>query len=123
MAGRSLRWSVFGSVLTAVRRSMRPGSPGLGERLSAMPRLVRASLGGQYQLTRPADLGLLLAAVLYVASPIDLVPEALLGPFGLGDDALVVAWIAAWVVNHTEDFLDWERARSVVVDGEVVGSS
>ncbi len=28
--------------------------------------------------------------VLYVLSPVDLVPEALLGPFGLADDAIVV---------------------------------
>ena len=32
--------------------------------------------------------------VLYVLSPVDLLPEALLGPFGLPDD--VVAGLIAW---------------------------
>lgn len=30
-------------------------------------------------------------ALLYGASPVDVIPELLAGPFGLGDDALVLA--------------------------------
>lgn len=119
----SVRWSVFGSIFTAVRRATRPGSASMSDRFAAMPRLVCASLRGEYSLTRPADLLLLLGAVVYVISPVDLLPEAVLGPFGLGDDVLVITWIAAWLVNHTEDFLAWEHGRHTVVDGEVVGAS
>jgi uncharacterized membrane protein YkvA (DUF1232 family) len=39
-----------------------------------------------------------LGALLYGASPIDLIPEVLAGPFGFGDDAvvLVAAGVAIW---------------------------
>jgi uncharacterized membrane protein YkvA (DUF1232 family) len=42
-------------------------------------------------------------------SPIDLIPELALSVFGLADDAVVVSWIAATVVNETESYLTWER--------------
>ena len=29
--------------------------------------------------------------------------------FGLADDAVVMSWIAATVVNETESYLAWER--------------
>jgi uncharacterized membrane protein YkvA (DUF1232 family) len=62
----------------------------------------------------------LLAGVLYVVSPVDLVPELLLPVLGLGDDALVIGWIAASVINETESFLGWERDRDRTVQGHVV---
>jgi uncharacterized membrane protein YkvA (DUF1232 family) len=39
-----------------------------------------------------------LGAILYGASPIDIVPELLAGPLGFGDDALVLvaAGVAIW---------------------------
>ena len=64
-------------------------------------------------------------------SPFDLVPEAFLSIFGFADDALVVSWIAAALVNETETFLAWERgpegvrrgspAPADTVPGHVVG--
>ena len=38
---------------------------------------------------------MVLGAVAYVVSPIDLIPELALSVFGLADDAVVVSWIAA----------------------------
>ena len=40
-----------------------------------------------------------------------LVPEAVLGPLGLGDDALVAAWLAGAFLVETERYLSWEHAR------------
>jgi uncharacterized membrane protein YkvA (DUF1232 family) len=39
-----------------------------------------------------------IGALLYGASPIDVIPELLAGPFGFGDDALVLvaAGVAIW---------------------------
>jgi uncharacterized membrane protein YkvA (DUF1232 family) len=51
---------------------------------------------------------------------VDLVPEAALTIFGLGDDALVVAWIATALVNQTEGYLAWERQRQNTVQGDVI---
>jgi uncharacterized membrane protein YkvA (DUF1232 family) len=64
------------------------------------------------------------SAVAYVLSPIELLPEILLGPFGLVDDLLVVAAGVSFLVNRVhpdlvrahwpgqEDALEWVQAVS-----------
>jgi uncharacterized membrane protein YkvA (DUF1232 family) len=51
-------------------------------------------------------------ALLYVVWPLDLVPELLVGPVGLIDDAVVVAWLAGAVLSETGRFLEWEQTRA-----------
>ncbi len=119
-ASTSLRWGAFRSLATAVRTATRAGTPGLGARLTSLPRLVRATLRGEYAGTTRARLLTLVAALLYIVSPIDLVPELLLPILGLGDDALVIGWVAAALINETESFLTWERDRDRTVQGHVI---
>lgn len=119
------RFGALRTIATAVRTATRPGSPALGERLMSLPRLFRATFRGEYAGTTRGRLLMVLGAVAYVVSPIDLIPELALSVFGLADDAVVVSWIAATVVNETESFLAWERttpARSAheTVEGDVV---
>lgn len=104
------RFGALRTIATAVRTSARPGSPAMGERLMSLPRLFRATFRGEYAGTTRGRLLMVLGAVAYVVSPIDLIPELALSVFGLADDAVVVSWIAAKVVNETESFLAWERA-------------
>lgn len=103
------RLGAFRTLATALRTAVRPGSPGMGERLAAVPRLFRATFRGEYAGTTRGRLLLILGAIAYIVSPIDFVPEAFLSVFGLADDALVFSWVAASVVNETEAFLTWER--------------
>lgn len=110
-ARRPLRWGALMGVATAIRSASRPGAPGLGTRLAALPRMARAVLTGRYTGVDGAKLLMMLAAVGYVVSPIDLMPEAMLFLAGIGDDALVVGWLAVTITNATDDFLDWERTR------------
>lgn len=117
---KSMRWGAFRSLATAVRTATRPGTPGLGARMTALPRLVRATVRGEYVGTTRGRLLMLVAGLLYVVSPVDVVPELLLPILGLGDDALVITWIAASVVNETESFLSWERDRDRTVRGDVI---
>jgi uncharacterized membrane protein YkvA (DUF1232 family) len=105
------RLSAFRSIFSAIRIASRPGSASMGERLASLPRLVRATFRGEYAGTSRGRLLAMLGAVLYVVSPVDLVPEALLSVVGLADDAVVLSWIAAAVVNETEAFLSWERTQ------------
>lgn len=92
----------------------------VGDRLAALPRLVRAVTGGTYSgWDRQRVLGLAVGT-LYVVSPVDLVPEVLLGVFGMADDALVAAWVAGAVLAEVDGFLAWEDAESKVVDGDVL---
>ena len=122
------RWGVFRTLGSALRTATRPGSPSLGERIASLPRLVRATLRGEYAGTTKSRLLLIAAAIAYVVSPFDLMPEALLAVFGLADDAMVMSWIAAAIINETEEYLSWERStgrghpfgRADTVPGRVV---
>jgi uncharacterized membrane protein YkvA (DUF1232 family) len=119
--GRSaMRWGALRSLATATATAVRPGTPGLGARLASIPRLVRATTTGAYAGTSGRRLLALAAALLYVVSPVDLLPELVLPFLGLGDDALVITWVAASLVNETESFLRWERDRDRTVRGHVI---
>ena len=104
-----------------VRGARRPGAPSAGDRVAALPRMVAMSLSGRYPFLPRHRLLLMGAAILYVLMPIDFLPEVLLPVIGLGDDALVLAWLVGAVLAETEAFLAWERSRVQVVAGRVVG--
>lgn len=104
------RFGAFRTLASALRTAARPGSPAMGERLASVPRLFRTTFNGEYAGTTRGRLLMVLGAIAYVVSPIDFVPEALFSVFGLADDAMVVSWIAATVINETESFLAWERS-------------
>lgn len=111
MAARS-RLLLVRSLLTAARTATRPGAPGLGERMSALPRMARAARSGHYRGITLTRLGLMVAAIAYIVSPVDLIPEGLLAVFGLADDAIVLTWLAAAVINETESYLSWEKGAA-----------
>ncbi len=87
------------------------GPASLGGRLASIPRLVRDVLGGRYEGVSKGRLGLMLLAVLYVVSPVDLLPEAVLPVIGLADDAAVAAWLVATVLAATNAYRAWEAER------------
>jgi len=117
MAGKMRRAAAFTALWKALVAN-REG-PSIGTRLVAMPRLVWQSLVGRYD--GGARVLLMMAGMVYIASPIDLIPEALLLLPGLIDDAFVVAWLVGAFLSETERFLKWEDARvpRVVIDGDV----
>ena len=55
----------------------------------------------------------LIAALFYLVLPVDVVPEALLGPLGLVDDAGIVTVVAIWVYKLA-------KARQRLVEGGVI---
>ncbi len=110
MARQTSRIGLLAMVAGSVRTAMRPGSAGLAERAAAVPRMLQAIGRGEYRGTTFGHIALMAAAVAYVVSPLDFVPEALFGIFGIADDAIVVGWLAAALVTDTEAFLVWERA-------------
>lgn len=116
---RPKRLAAFTVLWRAVVRGQQPGAPGLGERLGAVPRMVRDALSGRYAelgRTRLAMLGLALA---YLISPVDFVPEAVVPLLGLADDGVVALWLAGAFLAETDRFLGWERTRPVIVEGTV----
>jgi uncharacterized membrane protein YkvA (DUF1232 family) len=107
---RRLAWS-------ALLRAFKPGTPGVGRRLSALPRMIGATLRGEYD--GKGRLALMAVSALYMLSPVDAVPEGLLLVLGLVDDAAVGVWLAGAVLDETERFLEWERQRSRVIPGHL----
>ncbi len=120
------RLKLFTTVAAVLRMAGRPGAPGISERVDALPRLVRATVDGSYAGTTVKRLGLVVAAVAYVASPVDLLPEALMPVLGMADDAVVASWAIKALLEETDRFLAWElgqgrRPGRTVVPGTVVG--
>jgi uncharacterized membrane protein YkvA (DUF1232 family) len=110
------RIAAFHALWRAVAKSRRPGSPGVGDRLRALPRMARSALSGRYPELSRGRLGLIVLALAYLVLPVDLVPEMVLPLLGLGDDAVVALWLGGTFLVETERFLDWERRQPSVVD-------
>jgi uncharacterized membrane protein YkvA (DUF1232 family) len=105
--GRTIRRTAAFTALWRALTAAHRGGPGLGARVASLPRLAWSSLRGEYDGTaRFMMMGL---ATLYVVSPIDAVPEILLGPLGLLDDGIVVAWIVGTFLAETDRFIAWEQ--------------
>ena len=118
MSARTSRPGAWRALAAALMRSRRAGDPGVREQLSALPRLVVATLRGRYPGTTTQRLGLMALAAVYVVSPVDLVPEAFLLLAGFADDALVLAWLAGAVLDETSAFLRWESTGQRAAGGE-----
>jgi uncharacterized membrane protein YkvA (DUF1232 family) len=114
MAKTLQRTAAFRALWRALTVGSR-GGPSLGRRLGALPRMIWASMRGEYD--GGARLAMMAVATLYVVSPVDLMPEALLLVAGLVDDFVVVTWLAGAVLSETERFLRWEARRRVVLPG------
>jgi uncharacterized membrane protein YkvA (DUF1232 family) len=99
------------TVASVVRASTRPGAPSIPERVQAVPRLVRCTLERTYAGTTLKRLGLVAGAVAYVASPIDLLPEAILPVVG----AVVISWAIKAFFEETDRFIAWEAGQGVRV--------
>ena len=103
----------------AVVRGQQPGGPALGDRLSAVPRMVREAVSGQYAALGRGRLALLALGLAYLLSPLDLVPEAVVPLLGLADDGVVALWLAGSFLAETDRYLNWERSRPVIVEGGI----
>lgn len=106
------RISAFATLWQAVRGQRRADAPPVSEQLLALPRLVTMTLRGAYPGLDRSRLLLMGLALAYVVSPVDVMPEALLLLAGMGDDAVVLSWLAGTVLVETEKFLAWEGAPS-----------
>lgn len=114
------RTDAIKALWVALRATRHSGVPGMRERFAAAPRMIKLGFSGRYPFLDKSRLGMMLLGVLYVVSPVDLVPEAIVPLLGLGDDAVVVSWLVGSLMAETGAFLQWERERARTVAGEVV---
>jgi uncharacterized membrane protein YkvA (DUF1232 family) len=107
-------WNIYSETLQA-------DAPRMMERVRAVPRMLKATLRGEYKGMSYKTLGLLAVGLVYIASPLDVVPEILVPVVGLADDTGVALWLASVLVRSAGEYVKWERGRPRVVVGDVVG--
>lgn len=84
-------------------------SSGMFSQLKTCVRLIRAYAKGDYKQVSWESMVVLVGAVLYVASPIDLIPDAI-PVAGILDDATVLSFALRMVNEEVQEFLAWEKA-------------
>ena len=74
-----------------------------------MLRLVRAYYRGEYREVPMTTLVIIIAAIIYVVNPFDMIPDWV-PALGLLDDAFVLALAVRRTRNALDDFMLWETA-------------
>jgi uncharacterized membrane protein YkvA (DUF1232 family) len=74
-----------------------------------MLRLIRAYSQGQYRDVSESTLVVIIAAIIYVVNPLDVIPDAL-PALGFLDDATVLALAVRRSRQALDDFMAWELA-------------
>jgi uncharacterized membrane protein YkvA (DUF1232 family) len=87
----------------------------LGDQIKRLGRLIRAYANGSYRDISVGNIAMVVAAVLYFVTPLDLVPDAIPGA-GLLDDATVLAFVLARLDHELAQFAAWERRDAIVVE-------
>ncbi|MGI8334927.1 YkvA family protein [Actinomadura scrupuli] len=116
---KTRRTAAAGQAWQIYSETRAPGAPGLRERFTSIPRMLKAVMRGHYKGFGAGKVGLLVFGLIYILSPIDAVPEFL--PFiGVADDLGVAMWLLATLVGATGEFVQWERSRPPVVKADVL---
>ncbi|MDP9864010.1 MULTISPECIES: YkvA family protein [Streptosporangium] len=87
-----------------------PGSPGLGARLRAIPKMIGAVMRGRYPGMGKSKLAMMGLGVLYILSPVDVVPDFLV-LIGVADDFGVFLWLMGSLLGESGRYVDWERRQ------------
>ena len=80
------------------------------ELMTAFIRMVRAYTSGQYKGIPTRSLLVGIAVLLYLLSPLDLIPDFLVG-IGLLDDLGVMSWFIIQFKDELDKFISWEQEQ------------
>lgn len=81
------------------------GLKAVKEQLSLLGHYALDVTHGRYKDYSTASLSLAVAAILYVVSPLDIIPDFV--PAGLVDDAAIVAWAFARLGSELKRYCHW----------------
>ena len=79
--------------------------------LKLMFSVIQDYISGKYRKVPWWSIAAIVAALLYVLNPIDLIPDFIPG-FGYIDDALVVAACLAMVEQDLQNYKDWKKKNA-----------
>jgi uncharacterized membrane protein YkvA (DUF1232 family) len=82
--------------------------------LQTMLRLIRAYSRGEYRNVTESTLVVIVAAIIYLVNPLDLIPDAIPG-LGFLDDATVLALALRRTRQDLDDFMIWETVVALTV--------
>ncbi|MCS6297457.1 MAG: DUF1232 domain-containing protein [Nitrospira sp.] len=95
--------------LLAAALSIAQGRGGkLLDDLLLLVRLVKASVSGAYTGFSVQKLVTIVAAILYLISPLDVIPD-FIPVAGYADDAAVIAWVLNSLAEELKGFKSWEQ--------------
>lgn len=81
------------------------------ESFQQLYRMIRAAVSGEYHGIEKKTLVGGVAVLLYLVSPIDLIPD-FIPVLGMLDDAALLAWFLTGIKTELDHFLAWETAQS-----------
>ncbi len=82
------------------------------EKFSIFGRFCKAYALGHYRNVPIKTVVIVVAAILYLINPIDLIPDFI--PLGLTDDFAVLAWVYSTISEEIDKFLEWERNTIII---------
>jgi uncharacterized membrane protein YkvA (DUF1232 family) len=115
---------LFSVLEAATRMSRSPAHVLLALRddLAAAIRMVREFTAGRYRKIPHRTIVVMVAALVYLADPIDLIPDMLPG-LGLVDDAVLLGWVFHQLRRDLDDYLAWEREWGGAIDIDPIPDS
>jgi uncharacterized membrane protein YkvA (DUF1232 family) len=95
---------------------MKAGQEGFRDKISLLVRMVKAYASGEYKAIPWKTITRIVAVLIYFISPIDIIPDFLLG-IGLTDDLALVMWLIGAIAEDIEAFNVWEKREKTIVIG------
>ncbi|MGV9302609.1 YkvA family protein [Nonomuraea sp. NPDC004354] len=92
------------------REVSKPGTPGVLTRVRAIPRLIGGVMRGDYEGMGKGKLAMMALGLVYIISPIDVIPDFLV-LLGVADDFGVFLWLMASMLGESGRYVEWERKR------------
>lgn len=109
--------SLVGRVAELTRSGMPERYGLIRGRVSALCRMVKAYARREYTEVPWGAIALITTSLVYLVTPMDLVPD-FLPIVGFGDDIALLAWTISQIEGDIDRFVEWEnRARGEEPDG------
>jgi len=89
------------------------------EKIPILFRLIKQWKNGNFKLNA-SNKWMIILGLIYIISPIDLIPGDLLNIVGLTDDLAVIAIVFSRLNKEIENFLRWENTQNNTIDTEVI---
>ncbi|MED3574555.1 YkvA family protein [Cytobacillus praedii] len=85
---------------------------GIWEKFQLLIQLLKSWSSGEYRAISKKSILFIIASILYFISPIDIIPDFLIG-LGIVDDAAVIAFAIKQLSDELEKYKSWKRNQPI----------